>query len=128
MSEHGPVRHEGRDVEPRAIARLGALLVAVTVGAMLILIAFFDALEWASAGADPEPAPMAFEPDRQPPQPRLQRLPTRELETLRAEERAVLESYGWVDRDEGIVRIPIERAMELIAERAGEPSGEAGAP
>jgi hypothetical protein len=35
--------------------------------------------------------------------------------TLRDEQRAVLESYGWVDRARGIVRIPITRAMEIVA-------------
>ncbi len=32
-----------------------------------------------------------------------------------ASERA-LSSWGWVDREKGIVRIPIERAMEIVAE------------
>jgi hypothetical protein len=30
----------------------------------------------------------------------------------------VLDSYGWVDRERGLVRLPIERAMELTLERA----------
>jgi hypothetical protein len=32
-----------------------------------------------------------------------------------ADQRAVLDSYGWVDRDRGVVRIPIERAMEIVS-------------
>jgi hypothetical protein len=28
-----------------------------------------------------------------------------------------LEGYGWVDRQAGVVRLPIERAMELVLER-----------
>ena len=31
-------------------------------------------------------------------------------------ERAVLEQYGWIDRDAGIVRLPVERAMDLWLE------------
>lgn len=31
-------------------------------------------------------------------------------------ERRALESYGWVDRAQGIVRIPIEEAKELLLE------------
>jgi topoisomerase IA-like protein len=34
----------------------------------------------------------------------------------------VLESYGWVDKDKGVVRIPIEEAMRLIAERGLPPT------
>jgi hypothetical protein len=30
----------------------------------------------------------------------------------------MLQSYGWVDRQAGIVRIPICRAMELLIEKA----------
>lgn len=35
----------------------------------------------------------------------------------RAQERAQLESYGWVDQAAGVAHIPIERAMALIAEQ-----------
>jgi len=31
-------------------------------------------------------------------------------------DREVLESYGWVDREAGIARIPIEQAMRLVVE------------
>jgi hypothetical protein len=129
VSAHGPVRHEGRDVEPRAIRRAGLLLLAVTIGAMLILIPFLRVLERASVGADAEPGPLAFEPDRRPPGPQLQQRPTLDLKALRAEERAILEGYGWVDRDAGVVRVPIERAMELLVQRqqgGGETSAEPG--
>ena len=44
------------------------------------------------------------------------------LKNLRATEDASLTTYGWVDRDTGVVRIPIERAMDLLAER-GLPTG-----
>ena len=40
-----------------------------------------------------------------------------DLHDLHAAEDAVLNSYGWVDRQAGIVRIPIARAMELLAQR-----------
>ena len=51
------------------------------------------------------------------PEPRLQVNPRRDLETyLRAQQR-LLESVGWVDRDAGVVRIPIERAAEQLLAR-----------
>jgi cytochrome c oxidase cbb3-type subunit III len=40
-----------------------------------------------------------------------------ELQELRTAEDAVLHSYGWVDRAAGIVRMPIDRAMAVLAER-----------
>ena len=36
---------------------------------------------------------------------------------MRAREDAVLTTYGWVDRNTGVARIPIERAMDLLVER-----------
>jgi len=52
-----------------------------------------------------------------PPEPRLQISPSEDWAEMRRREQAVLDSYGWVDRSRSIVRIPIERAMELIAQR-----------
>jgi hypothetical protein len=40
---------------------------------------------------------------------------------MQAEENAALTTYGWVDRDAGIVRMPIERAMEILVERGLPP-------
>jgi len=45
-----------------------------------------------------------------------------QLRSLRQSEEETLSSYGWVDRKAGIVRIPIDRAMDLVAER-GVPKG-----
>ena len=39
------------------------------------------------------------------------------LKQLRATEDAILTTYGWVDRKGGIVRIPIDRAIDLLAQR-----------
>jgi hypothetical protein len=49
-------------------------------------------------------------------------VPNPKLRDLRAREAEVLNSYGWVDQQQGIVRIPIDRAMERMVEetRAGD--------
>jgi hypothetical protein len=52
-----------------------------------------------------------------PPPPRLQVHPAQDLKAYRAEEDAILEGYGWTDKSAGVVRIPIERAMELSLQR-----------
>ena len=65
-----------------------------------------------------DPAPSSLASTRQPPsEPRLQVTPGQELTAMREAENAILYSYGWVDRNAGIVRLPIQRAMELLAER-----------
>jgi hypothetical protein len=56
------------------------------------------------------PAPM-------PPAPRLQVDPPADLAAFRAAEATALTSYAWEDRAAGVVRIPIDRALALTAER-----------
>ena len=52
-----------------------------------------------------------------PPEPRIQVSPTADLQEMLKREQAILHTYGWIDRSRGVVRIPIDRAMQLIAER-----------
>jgi hypothetical protein len=51
------------------------------------------------------------------PQPRLESHETGEIDAFRLQEAQRLQSYGWVDQEAGVVRIPIDRAMELLAQR-----------
>lgn len=48
------------------------------------------------------------------PEPREQPHPGTDFVVLRAHEEAELNSYGWIDKTNGIVRIPIDRAIELL--------------
>ena len=50
-----------------------------------------------------------------PPEPRLQANPAQDFQALHATQEAELNIYGWIDRENGVVHIPIDRAMELIA-------------
>jgi hypothetical protein len=62
--------------------------------------------------------------------PRLQVSPPAELGAFRAQEERELNTYGWVNRTQGVVRLPLERAMELVLQR-GLPvrkTGSAGEP
>jgi len=52
-----------------------------------------------------------------PPAPRLQVNPAEDLKAYQAKEDAILHSYGWADKSAGVVRIPIERAMDLSLQR-----------
>jgi mono/diheme cytochrome c family protein len=51
----------------------------------------------------------------------------RKAEELRAKEKTLLGSYGWINPAVKSVRIPIDRAMELIAAEAAQPSTTPGA-
>lgn len=52
-----------------------------------------------------------------PPLPHLQVDSARDLAAFRAEEEQKLHTYGWVDRSNGVVRVPVERAIELTLQR-----------
>jgi hypothetical protein len=51
------------------------------------------------------------------PQPRLEDSETTEINDFRYQQDETLASYGWVDQSSGVVRIPIDQAMKLIAQR-----------
>lgn len=61
--------------------------------------------------------PLAVGQERTPPTPNLQTQPFKDLYLLRQSEAEKLEHYAWVDKEGGIVRLPIGRAMELVLER-----------
>ena len=49
------------------------------------------------------------------------------LKTLREEADKALTSYGWIDKNKGVARVPIERAMELtVADLAKQKPAPAG--
>jgi hypothetical protein len=50
-----------------------------------------------------------------PPGPRLQTDAEGNLRRFRAEEEKLLNTYSWVDKSKGVVRIPIEQAMKQLA-------------
>ncbi|MBI3047515.1 MAG: hypothetical protein HYY76_04310 [Acidobacteria bacterium] len=52
-----------------------------------------------------------------PPAPRLQQFPRNELYQFRVEEENLLQRYGWMNREAGIVHIPVDEAMRLTMER-----------
>jgi hypothetical protein len=65
-----------------------------------------------------------------PPSPALQVTPRRDLRQYLDSQNAALNSYGWVDQKAGVVRIPIDRAMDLLLEKGlpvrGATQGEQG--
>jgi hypothetical protein len=111
------VHHEESDVNIRAIFGFGAGMVAVGIVlalAVFVLFRYFAAQEKLQTTTE---YPLAAGQDLQPPEPRLQTNPREDLRELRVKEEALLGSYGWVDKNAGIVRIPIDRAMTLTLQR-----------
>ena len=110
--------HETKDVNIRGAAIFGAglaVVLLIVLGSMVWLFDFFARREAAHQG---EPTTLMERPAVQlPPEPRLQDSPVKDLADVRAEEDALLNGYGWVDRKAEVVRIPVRRAMEIVVQK-----------
>lgn len=112
--------HSGFDgeLQIRPILKAGLWTIAVSAVSFVGMILLYRGLSQAEHRADPAASPIPEASVRQmPPEPRLQPAPERELATLRLEQKTLLGNYGWVDRPAGIARIPIDRAIDLVAQR-----------
>jgi hypothetical protein len=118
--------HETRDVVFRPIVAAAIGLAALIVVAAVGMDRLFDhfATREAAESAPESPLAASLAP-RLPPAPRLQSAPIKDLDELRAAEDEILTRYGWVDRERGIVRIPVERAIEILAGAAAESAEDA---
>lgn len=117
---HPVTAHEETDVNLRPVVIAGLALMIVLVVTAAAMFGLFRVMEFQEARMSPPPNPLAAaEGPRLPPLPRLQAHPLKDLDELRKAEHELLTSYGWVDKGAGTVRIPIDRAMALLAERGG---------
>jgi len=126
--EHDPlinpaVAHERRDVNVFQISAFGiGLLLAciVTAFAMWALFDWFFAREDKKNQSNAAAAMMKERPQL-PPEPRLQAQPKVELRDMHSDEDTILNSYGWIDPNKGIVRIPVDQAIDIVSQK-GLPS------
>jgi hypothetical protein len=108
--------YEKTDAQLQTVLRFGLALAALVAVALVLMRLLFGYLTALQAERDVAPGPMS-ESRVELQGPRLQVNPASELREKRLAEEEVLNSYGWVDRRAGTVRIPIERAMDILAER-----------
>ena len=127
---HPAAGHETSDVHiPLILKSLVAILVLIILSAVGLngLAGYFRRV---AERADPPRSPMAE--SQTPPLPRLETAPRDALVKFRAAETARLSEYRWIDRSKQTVEIPIERAIQLLAERgipapAGPAASDTGA-
>jgi hypothetical protein len=100
-------RVETADAPSWVIGLLAAIVigvVALTVGSLLLV--------FPGGTAD---APKALEEPM--PEPRLQHDPQGDMRDYRARAEQESHSYGWIDRNQGTVRIPVEEASRRVLDR-----------
>ena|SRR5438067_8261256 len=120
--------HETQDVNFNAIFGLAGLAVVLAVAIGLgVWLVFQDLRQRQNRGVSAT-SPLALKQKGQalPPQPQLEgieRMKERWAEPL-PQELKLRNKYEWVDRQAGVVRIPMDRAMAIIVERKLIPSTE----
>ena len=112
------VHHEESDANVFGVFAFGAALTVAAIIVYLVVGVLFKYLDVREARQEPPEYPLAAtEENRLPPEPRLQTNPRQDLAELRAREEQALTGYSWVDRNAGIVRIPIDEAIKKTLER-----------
>jgi hypothetical protein len=112
--------YELSDLRPGYIAFFGIGL-SVVLGIAVVIASLITHYKTVQHARQDTPIPRLAREREAMPEPRLQVDAPNELRQMRAAEDAALDSYGWVDKDAGIVRIPVDRAMEILAKK-GLPS------
>jgi hypothetical protein len=108
--------HETSDLDARIAGLFGVVLTTAIIALMAAAYWVYDFSTSRHAARYPAVSPLAY--TREPmPEPRLQVDAPRELRELRAAEDAALHGYAWIDKDRGLVRIPIDRAIDVLAQR-----------
>lgn len=109
-------RHEDRDANVRAVTYFAIGLVVFVALAVVICGVYYYYLSknWPHVGIATAPVP---DPSQTPPAPQLQTSPQQDLKKMRAYEAARLSSSGWIDQQAGVAHIPIDQAIDLVAQR-----------
>lgn len=121
--------YERQDISARGIFYFLAGLAAAAVLIHFLLAGLYAYLDKRERGNQPPVNPLvsnapadtrkvpAKYPDMAFPDPRLETDERTQLNNIRLAEEQKLNSYEWIDQKAGTVRIPIERAMDLLAQR-----------
>ena len=130
--EYGPnppgAKYEHTDIDVNVGYKFALWLsvaMLISVGIVYGAFFFFEGKEQGTDAAA-QKYPLAVGQHREPPAPNLQTQPFQDAYHLRLSENEKLGSYGWVDKDGGIARIPIDRVMDVMLEKGFPACAEGG--
>ena len=111
--------HEEEDIDLKVVGRWTAILFALmfaTVFGMKFLFGF-KLSDHYLVDSVPKPRLQNFQVSDRFAPPRLQNNPRRDWSEYSATEQKQLDSYGWTDKNVGVARIPVDKAMDLLLEK-----------
>ena len=120
MSDHDSTTlgHEAADADIGPLIKFAVFLALTTFVCAAICVGLYRYLDQREIREKAGRYPLAAGLARPlPPPPRLQTYPFYDIKAFRGDEDRVLEHYGWVDKNAGVVRIPVERAIDVLAEK-----------
>lgn len=134
---HEKIGFERQDLSSQAVF---AFLISLAVGGVLVyfvVLGLYRYLDAYQRAHQPPPNPLVQQTDidtrvvspnqiRKFSEPRLETNERSEINDFRLKEEQILNSYGWVNEKDGIVHIPIERAIQLIAKQGLPTTPKAG--
>jgi hypothetical protein len=128
-STAGHGNYERQDLKPSGILYFLLALGVATLLCILGIKGLYSFLERREKASQPPVNPLITNrpedtrhiergyPQSVFPNPKLEEDERGQLDDIRTNEDKTLYSYGWVDEKAGIVRIPIERAMDMLVQR-----------
>lgn len=106
--------YEISDVQPRPLAKTAVLVAGLVFFSIVGMIVLYQVFDYYLPKADRPRHPLA-DSRYVSSAPKLQPDPPALKDELQKVENHVLGSYDWADKEKRLVRIPIERAIELVA-------------
>jgi hypothetical protein len=107
------VGHETTDVNIWAIGKFGVALVIITllsIGLLIGVFRYFQERQEDRTTADVKPTAIF-------PQPQVLQDEPKNLANFRAQQEKDVTGYGWVDQSKGVVRIPVDQAIDLLLKK-----------
>src|SRR5882757_11464417 len=137
-STNGHGSYERQDLRPSGILYFLGGLAGATLLCILGLRGLFVVLEHREKASQPLVNPLVTNPptdtrrvapgypQRSFPNPKLEEDERGQLNDIRLKEEQTLSTYDYIDKNAGTIRIPIDRAMDLIAQRGLPVRAQAG--
>lgn len=126
--QHSDTEFEHSDISSRATFLTGlGVLVGIWISAGLLYF-FYSTLAHHREQVSSPTLPIEAHGYVEPPAPRLQRSPRLDMEDMNRYEDWELSHYHWLDQKRGIVAIPIDKAIDIVADQGIPPATGAANP